>query len=134
MANNIILDPSGTFVPPRTGPAEAHSRLGHFAFGATLTTALASLRLRYAWWPLHPVGFLLVYSWGIRNIWFSIFVGWLAKVVLLNFGGADLFRRARPVFVGLILGEAVAAAFWLGVALVRLQLGLDYHAVRIMPI
>jgi hypothetical protein len=123
MANNIILDPSNNFVPPRTGPSEAHSRLGHFAFGATLTTALAALRLRYAWWPLHPVGFLLVYSWGIRNIWFSIFVGWLAKVILVNFGGGDLFRRAKPVFLGLIIGEAAAVAFW-----------LDYHAMRIMPI
>jgi hypothetical protein len=72
-------------------------------------------------------------TWGAQQGWFSILVGWLAKSAIVRFGGATLFHRARPVFLGLIIGEAGAAAFWLVVALARLSMGLEYHAVRILP-
>jgi len=70
----------------------------------------------------------------LRSIWFSIFLGWLAKVVIVRFGGAGLYRAARNVFIGLILGEAAAAALWLCVSLVRLAMGLNYQAVRLLPV
>ena len=133
MAKAIAIDSTTAYLPPGTGGAEPHSRAGHFAFGAAATLALGALRLRYAAWPFHPVGFLLVYTWGLQNIWFSIFVGWLAKVLILKLGGARLLRASYPVFIGLILGEAAAAAFWLVVSLLLVAAGMNYHAVQLLP-
>jgi hypothetical protein len=129
----LVLSPTRQYVPPADGPVEAHSRMGHFGFGAALTSLLASLRLWFAWWPIHPVGFLLVHTWGVRQAWFSVLLGWLVKVMIVRFGGAGLFRQARPVFLGLILGEVGVATFWLLVALARLSMGLEYYAVRVLP-
>lgn len=127
------LDPATNYRPPGTGPKEVHSRVGHFAFGAVLTTALSVLRLRYEWWPLHPVGLLVAYGWPLKQIWLSILIGWLAKVLVVRFGGTDLFRAARTFFIGLIIGEMGAAAFWLIVSLLRNFAGLDYNSIRLLP-
>jgi hypothetical protein len=59
------------------------------------------------------VGYITSYGAFIGNAWFSIFVGWIAKVLIVRFGGAQYFQRARPMFVGIIFGEALAAGIWL---------------------
>jgi hypothetical protein len=120
-------------LPPNAGPAEPYSRTGHFLFGAGLTAGLSSLRLRFANWPLHPVGFLLAYTYPIAVIWFSVMVGWLAKVLIVRFGGARLYRSSRATFIGAIVGEASAAAFWLIVGLGLHLLGLPYYSRRFLP-
>jgi hypothetical protein len=94
---------------------------------------LSVLNLRFAAWPLHPVGYLLCNSWGLQQIWFSVFVGWLCKELVLRVGGAQLLRASRPLFIGLIFGEAAAVAFWLCVSLYLNWLGLNYHAIQILP-
>lgn len=129
----ITLESTSAYVPPGTGPQEAHSRWGHFATGAGLTSILAALRLRYVAWPLHPVGYLLAYSYPMRMIWFSVFVGWLAKVAIVRFGGGSALRAWRSLFIGLIIGEAAAASFWLLVSLARYAMGLEYHAINLLP-
>ena len=45
-------------------------------------------------------------------MWFSIFLGWAAKLILLRLGGMRLYRRALPFFLGLILGDYVAGSIW----------------------
>jgi hypothetical protein len=47
------------------------------------------------------------------QIWFSVFVSWLLKLLILKYGGLYLYRVLKPFFLGLILGEATAAGFWL---------------------
>ena len=121
------------YLPPRDGPAEAHNRIGHATFGAGMVAVLAALRLRFVAWPFHPVGFLLLYSWGLQVTWFSIFLGWLAKSLLIRLGGSGLFLAGKPVFIGLIVGEALAAVLWLVVNLVRLSMGLPYEQIRLLP-
>jgi hypothetical protein len=130
---DVVLAPTRDYLPPRTGPAEAHSRRGHFGLGVALTTGLAALQWRFVNWPLHPIGYLLMYTWPIHHTWFSIFLGWLAKVLVVRFGGARGFRAGRPFFIGLVVGEAATAAFWLIVSLVRDSMGLSYYAVRLLP-
>lgn len=114
-------------------PLESHSRSMFFGAGFGVTTILSVLRLRYANWPIHPIGFLMATSMPMKRIWFSLLIGWIAKVIILRFGGTSLYRAARPVFMGLIIGEAGAAAFWLVVSLVRVSMGLDYTAIRLLP-
>jgi hypothetical protein len=36
---------------------------------------------------------------------FSIFLGWLAKALILRSGGLQTYRRFLPLFLGFILGE-----------------------------
>ncbi len=128
-----IYDSTASFRAGGTGPKENHNRLLHFGFGATITGALSALRLQYAAWPLHPVGYLLVFSYPLRRIWFSVMLGWLAKVLLVKYGGAGAYRAARPYFIGMIIGEASVAGFWLLVALVRNAQGLPFEAIRLLP-
>jgi hypothetical protein len=44
-------------------------------------------------------------SVGLFRLWLPIFVSWLAKVLILRYGGLRGYRRALPFFLGLILGE-----------------------------
>jgi hypothetical protein len=129
----FVMEPAIEFMPPKAGNPEPQNRLEHFAIGAAVTTVLSVLRLRYDWWPLHPVGYLLVATLGLRVVWFSIFLGWLAKVVTLRIGGAGLFRKLREFFIGLILGEASAVAFWLVFSLIRAWSGASYTSINILP-
>jgi len=129
----FILDASKQMSPPSRGPIETHSRLGNFGFGLALVGILSMLRLRLMSFPPHPVGFLLAPSYVIGEIWFSVMIGWLTKLILLRFGGAGAFARAKHFFIGLIFAEASAAAFWLIVSLMLNALGLTYHPIRLFP-
>ena len=84
------------------------------ATGAGLVGALglAALRMRFAWWPFHPVGYAVSGSWSMEQLWFPIFVSWLIKWVILHYGGAKAYRRAVPFFIGLALGEFVVGCLW----------------------
>ncbi len=128
-----VLDPVRTFMLTTKGVNESHNRMGNVVFGAAVVGVLSAMRLRFAAWPLHPVGYLLAYSYPMQTIWFSIFVGWLAKVLIVRFGGSSIFRAARPLFIGLIVGEAGAAGFWLIVSLILNALGMDYQAISLLP-
>lgn len=121
------------YLPPGAGPKENHHRLGHFATGFGLTGMLAYLRLRFVAWPFHPIGFLLSTTYPIGMIWFSIMIGWMVKVLIVRFGGTDLYRAVRPMFIGMIIGEAGAAAFWLVVSLILVSTGQSYEAIKLLP-
>ena len=68
---------------------------------------------RFYWWRLHPLGYVISVGWLTGQIWFSVFVSWWLKLIIMKYGGARLFARAKPFFLGLILGEATAGGFWL---------------------
>lgn len=68
---------------------------------------------RFYWWPLHPLGFVISIGWLTGQVWFSVFIAWLAKLSITRMGGALLYERFKPCFLGFILGEAVAGGFWL---------------------
>ncbi len=44
---------------------------------------------------------------------FSFFIAWVLKTLILRYGGPTLYRRARPVFMGLILGDTINGAIWI---------------------
>jgi hypothetical protein len=67
----------------------------------------------FLWWPLHPIGFLVAADWVMNNIWFSVFLAWLVKSLVLRYGGPRLYRTTQPFFIGLVLGQFTAAGFWL---------------------
>ena len=53
----------------RSAKPEAFSTTGNLLSGAAITGALAALSLRFAWWPIHPLGYLLLFSWTTWAIW-----------------------------------------------------------------
>jgi hypothetical protein len=91
------------------------------------------MRLRYDVFPLHPLGALLMFTFPVSRMWFSVFLGWALKAAIARYGGASLFRQSRPVFVGLIVGEALAAAVWLCVSLALAAGGHAYKVQYFTP-
>jgi len=116
----------GVYRPP-------YDPLTHLVGGFGFTSLLAFLRLRFAHWPLHPVGYLMLGTFPAAHLWFSIFWGWLAKVLVLRFGGASLYQSAKPFFLGLIVGEPIAAGAWLVVGIALNAAGIPYRPINIMP-
>ena len=132
-SKTLLLQRTYQMMPPGNGLQVPHNRFAHFAGGAALTTALTVLRLRFASWPLHPIGFLLLYTNPVHVMWFSLLIGWVIKVAILHFGGGQLYRSARAFFIGLIVGEAFTAAMWLMVSLARLSMGAPYEPIWLLP-
>ena len=96
----------------RTGSTinPGYSREAHVMLGFGMAAALFVLCLAMPRWPLHPIGLLAVQSWVGKTMWPSILVGWLIKQVMVRYGGARLYRSARPFFLGLIIGEVFSAS------------------------
>lgn len=80
------------------------ARLAFAGVGAAIMAVLMALRTRLPWWPLHPVGFAISSSYPIRDSAMGIFTVWLIKALLLRLGGVALYRRAIPLFLGLLVG------------------------------
>ncbi len=84
-----------------------------FAIGAGLTWLLMIARSRFAWFPFHPLGYLVCTTYPMQKIWFSTLIGWAAKTVITRFGGNEATRKAVPFFCGLALGDIAMILFWL---------------------
>ena len=83
--------------------------------GIAMTWGMTLARSRFLWFPLHPIGLLMSLTYPMNVIWFSIFIGWLCKVLVTKFGGSDAYRKSTPIFLGLALGDVVMMLFWLAV-------------------
>jgi hypothetical protein len=94
-------------------PAEPDSRaMIALAVGAGVFALLGALRLRFLWWPLHPIGYILSCSWGQAWFTFPFLFGWAAKSLVLRYGGLRLYRRSVPLAVGMITGQMLVATLW----------------------
>ena len=86
--------------------------------GALLVLTLFVCRTKLPWFALHPSGFLIAGSYAMYMLWFSVFLGWLAKAPITHYGGAGAYRRLLPFFLGLILGDCLNALLWVGIGLI----------------
>lgn len=102
--------------PPDTGSLEG------YGFGCLFALFLTAMRLRFYWWPFHPVGYMVAGSYGLFRLWLPIFLSWLAKSLILRYSGLRGYRVALPFFIGLILGE-----FGAGFIRTCLDLALGLH-------
>ena len=85
---------------------------GFMIFGSLFMVMLMSLRRFFLWWPLHPIGYTMLSSWASFKLWFSILLGWMMKYGIVKYGGLRAYRQARPIFLGLVLGEMICAGIW----------------------
>lgn len=94
-ASRLIVDAFGT----------DWRRVRYLGIGSLFTVAIILLRYHFPGFRLHPIGFAISSSTVLRSSFFSIFVIWIVKLILFRIGGLDLYRRAVPLFIGLLLGQ-----------------------------
>ena len=74
-----------------------------------------ALRLRFSWWPLHPIIFLVWATWPMQAYCHSFLLGWFIKKMVMKYGGADAYRRFRPFMIGVIIGDILGGAVFMAV-------------------
>jgi hypothetical protein len=104
----------------------------HMGIGVSVTAFLQFATWRWASWPILPVGYIVSFGAFIGNAWFSIMIGWLAQLIVVRLGGATLFQKARPFFIGIIFGEALAAGLWIILNAIIVLNGGESQAVKFL--
>ncbi len=87
-------------------------RVGAYIVGLGFTWLLMFMRVNFANWPFHPVGYAISSSWSMNCLWLPIFIAWLAKLLITRYGGYRSFQAAIPFALGLVLGEFVVGSLW----------------------
>ena len=85
---------------------------GWTAYGGALMAALMVAKQRLVWWPIHPMSLPVSSMWMTDTIMLSVFLSWLIKGGILHYGGAALYRRGKPLFIGLVVGQFTSMGFW----------------------
>jgi len=81
--------------------------------GSVFALFLATMRMRFVWWPFHPVGYAVAFTERtIHWIWAPMLIGWSAKILALKYGGVRTYRKFLPFFLGLILGDFFMGGLW----------------------
>jgi hypothetical protein len=78
-----------------------------FGIALALYVGLSAARLRFVWWPLHPVLLLLWGTYGGARFAVSFLVGFAIKWVAVTYGGDKVCRRLRPFMVGVVAAEMI---------------------------
>ncbi len=85
-----------------------------YGVGALTFIFVAAMRLRFLWWPFHPMGYILGLSIladeGRGESPF--FIAWLAKTLVLKYGGLRLYQRTLTIAIGLIVGDVLNRSLW----------------------
>lgn len=87
-------------------------RLAATAAGGGLAMLLGILRQRFTWWPFHPIGYAMAGTATSSVFWGHYFMAWVAKALLLRYGGMRLYRTVLPLVYGLILGDVASQTLW----------------------
>lgn len=93
-------------IPVFDGPTTGWYALGGIWVGLTMF-----LRQTLFWFP-HPIGFIMQANPLIGPVWFSFFIGWFCKKVVVKYGGRATFDKVRVFFLGLIVGELLSVFIW----------------------
>ena len=87
--------------------------------GFLFTGFLWWLRTRFPMFPFHPTGYAVASSmWTFGWLWFSVFISWGIKNLVLRFGGIRLYHKVLPLFLGLILGQFIVGGTWVLIRLI----------------
>ena len=110
-ADNMRTDPSGlgqffyNMIGQWQGAASvAGLEITFFLIGIALYMLMMLARYVFFWWPLHPIGLVAVASDSMRFVFLPFFLAWLIQTILIRFGGGGLYRKAQPLFLGLLVG------------------------------
>jgi hypothetical protein len=73
---------------------------------------LSLMRVRFVWFPFHPAGYVLANTSTMYWLWCPFLIAWLCKLLITRYIGIRGYRTALPFFLGLVLGDYVAASMW----------------------
>ncbi|MCK4602870.1 MAG: hypothetical protein KAU28_10420, partial [Phycisphaerae bacterium] len=124
------MDASGSLQHPQStgtlGQLAEMNLSGDFLWwaGAGLALALgfSVCRLRFTWWPLHPILFLVWGTHPMRMCAASFLLGWIIKNLITKFGGWKAYDRTRLLMIGIIAGDLLGG-------LAFMAAGAVYYAV-----
>ena len=102
---------ASTLSQMRTPKAPDPARMVFFGIGAALMALLTFLRYRFRWWQIHPIGLALSSADNTAHYVMPIFIAWGCKTIIMAVGGVQLYRKAKPVFLGLLVGYT-AGVVW----------------------
>ncbi len=86
--------------------------LAYMLAGAGLFGAVAAARLRWPWWPLHPVLFLVWGTYAASIFALSFILSAVIKWGVVSTTGARGYDAVKPLMVGVIAAELLAAIGW----------------------
>ncbi len=93
--------------------ARPHGALMIYVGGGLLAVLLCAWgRLRFTWWPIHPVLFVVLGTYPGTYFAFSFLLAALVKTAVVRLGGEQAYHRVRPLMVGLIAGEILMIIAW----------------------
>ena len=75
-----------------------------FLVSTGLALLVAFGRLKWTWWPLHPVIFIFYGGHQGMLMSFSFGLGFFLKWIFTKYGGGRVYQRSKPLFIGLIAG------------------------------
>jgi len=75
-----------------------------FLISTGLALLVAFGRLKWTWWPLHPVIFIFYGGHQGMLMSFSFGLGFFLKWIFTKYGGGRVYQRSKPLFIGLIAG------------------------------
>jgi len=81
--------------------------------GFLLVVVCSALRLRFTWWPIHPVLFLVWGTAPAQIMGYSFLLGWLLKTAVSRLGGGKGYEKGKGFFIGLVAGEFIAGIIWM---------------------
>jgi hypothetical protein len=105
-------------------------RIGAVAAGFGIVGLLLFFRQKFLSFPLHPVGYVLLllsihYAWADPYVrvsgesplqssvlWGSALVAWTIKRLIVKYGGMHIYKEAKPLFIGLVVGSVAAIFAW----------------------
>ena len=103
---------------PKMG--EAYSMI----LGVGITSFLLIMQRQFMWWQLHPIGYVMGAVYSSYFLWSCMFIGWFLKYLVLKSGGIGHYRKLRPLFMGLIIGEFGIVGAWMVIGIFT---GVNYQ-------
>ncbi len=73
--------------------------------GLALVLVFSFCRLRFPWWPIHPIIFLTWGTYPMRMLSHSFLLGWAIKMAVTKFGSANTYQKTRLFLVGCVAGD-----------------------------
>jgi len=107
--------PYNTFPP-------SNELIGPIIMGFIIVVLLSFARSRFAWWPLHPMGFLISGSanMAFTGAWTNFLVAWIFKWATLKIGGSKAYEDyGIPFASGILAGFVIVIIVGIIVGLVR---------------
>ncbi|MCE5280181.1 MAG: DUF6785 family protein [Planctomycetaceae bacterium] len=85
--------------------------------GFAAVMLLAGLRLRFTWWPLHPIIFVLWGTWVMYETAYCFLIGWAIKTVATRLGAS--YSTLKTVMIGVIAGDLLGGLVWMVIGAVH---------------